>query len=81
MFQTLKNAFSSPSLSQYQLIPEELTKSDSGDNTTKPQQFGNTDELQITVDHIPGKNETSCPFYVNKEMLNNCPQIPINIGN
>jgi len=45
------------------------------------QQFRNTDELQITVDHIPDKNETLCPFYVNKEMLNNCPQIPISIGN
>jgi len=68
MFQTLKNSFSgrkpfcevvkSPGLNQYQLIPEEVTKSDSGDNTTKPQQFCNTDELQITVDHIPDKTKS-----------------------
>jgi hypothetical protein len=91
MFRTLKNAFrgrkpfgevvNSPGSSQYQSIPGEVTKSDAGDNIIKPQQFHSSDELKIIVDHIPDKNEMLYLFYVNKDKLNNCPQVPISTDN
>jgi hypothetical protein len=42
-----------PGSNQCQLIPGEVTKSNTVDKTTKPQQIRNTDELKITVEHIP----------------------------
>lgn len=64
-----------PGSNQCQLIPGEVTESDTVDKTTKPQQIRSTDELKVTVEHIPDDNEILQLLYVNEETLNCCPQV------
>lgn len=61
--------------SQYQLIPGQVSKSDSVNKTTNPHQIHNTDELKFTVQHISDNDEIVYMFYVNEDKLNICPQV------
>jgi len=71
----------SPNSSQYHFIPEGVTKSDSANKTAKLQQIHKTDELDLTVQHMPNNDEILYTFYVNEEKLNSCPRVPVCIGN
>jgi len=64
-----------------QLIPAEVTKTDSGNKPDKPQQIFKTDELNLTEECIQDNDEILYMFYVNEEKLNSCPTISICVGN
>lgn len=59
----------------------EVTKSDSADKTTTPQQFRNIGESKITVEHSPDNNESIYLFHATEEKLNNRAHVPICNGN
>jgi hypothetical protein len=40
-----------------------------------------TDELDLTVHHMPDNDEILYTVYVNEETLNSCPRVPTCIGN
>ena len=54
----------SPNSSKYHFIPEGITKSGSANKTAKLQQIHKTDELDLTVQHMPDSDEIFYTFYV-----------------
>jgi hypothetical protein len=69
-----------PELSQYQLIPAELTEIDSACQDDKLHNESKSDELDYTKEHVLDTGENLYIFYVNEERLNSCPRINVYIG-